>query len=285
MLLRLLIGLLFTSLTLAAQQPTATPPANQLPTARFGTAASGVVVDVVVRDSRGRPVANLTASDFAILEDGVRQQVVAFEPYTPADVPLRVEDAARAAGLVASSPETERRLSEGPPVIALAWDRLEPEGRALAYKAARRLVQTKAPGELVGVFLTDMTLRTIQPYTTDSRLLGVAVETLGTAATSSLNRELKPLDGVVGRASTPATASAAEAGNSLAGFPKPNTGGDYALDGDHRDARTHGAHLPGPALRSAGPGLAARIVRADRLAGPVARSQDGLLLLRGADGA
>lgn len=82
---------------------------------------------------------------------------------------------------------------------------------------------------MVGVFLTDMTLRTIQPYTTDSRLLDVAVETLGTAATSSMNRELKPLDGVVGRASTAATASAAEAGNTLAGFPKPVTAGDRAL--------------------------------------------------------
>ena len=227
---RVALGLLFANvLTVAAQQPPAGTPADQSQTARFGAAASGVVVDVVVRDKKGRPVSNLTAADFALYEDGVPQKVVAFEPYTPADVPARVEDAARVAGLTTPSPSAGKRLAEGPPIIALAWDRLEPEGRAIAYKAARRLIQTKAPGELVGVFLTDMTLRTIQPYTTDSRLLGVAVETLGTAATSSMNRELKPLDGVVGRASTPATASAAEAGNTLAGFPKPNTSGDPAL--------------------------------------------------------
>jgi VWFA-related protein len=230
MLFRIALGLLFANtLTLAAQQPPAASGSNQSQTARFGTATSGVVVDVVVRDKRGRPVSNLTGVDFEIFEDGVRQQLVAFEPYTPADVPARVEDAARAAGLLPALATTERRLSEGPPVIALAWDRLEPEGRVIAYRAARRLIQTKAPGELVGVFLTDMTLRTIQPYTTDGQRLSMAVEQLGTAATSSMRRETGPLDGVVGRASTPATASAAEAGNTLAGFPKPVTGGDPAL--------------------------------------------------------
>ena len=81
------------------------PPADQSQTARFGAAASGVVVDVVVRDKRGKPVSNLTAADFTVLEDGVRQKVVAFEPYTPADAPLRVEDAARAAGLMTASPD------------------------------------------------------------------------------------------------------------------------------------------------------------------------------------
>ena len=71
---RVALGLLFANvLTLAAQQPPAATPADQSQTARFGAAASGVVVDVVVRDKRGRPVSNLTAADFAISEDGVRQ--------------------------------------------------------------------------------------------------------------------------------------------------------------------------------------------------------------------
>lgn len=224
-------GLFVGLLTLTTQQPPpSVAPPDQSQTARFGAAASGVVVDVVVRDKRGKPVTSLTATDFQVFEDGVRQQVIAFEPYTPADVPANVQETARAAGLLPPLPTAPRRLSEGPPIIALAWDRLEPEGRAIAYKAARRLIQTKAPGEMVGVFLTDMTLRTIQPYTTDGRLLGEAVETLGTAATSSMKRETGPLDSVVGRASTPATASAAEAGNTLAGFPKPVTGGDPALE-------------------------------------------------------
>ena len=176
---RAALGLLFANaLTLAAQQPPAASGSEQPQTARFGTATSGVVVDVVVRDKRGRPVTNLSAADFEILEDSVRQQVVAFEPYTAADVPTSVREAAAEAGVGGAKPGARQRLAEGPPIIALAWDRLEPEARAIAYKAARRLVETKAPGELVGVFVTDRTLQTIAPYTTDAGRLTAAVEQL-----------------------------------------------------------------------------------------------------------
>ena len=217
------------SFVLTARQPP-TSSSAQVPAARFGASASGVVVDVVVRDKRGRPVSNLSATDFSVFENGVRQQVVAFEPYTAADVPQTVEEAAAAAGLPTSRKDVRRhRLAEGPPIIALAWDRLEPESRALAYKAAERLIQTKADGELVGVFLTDMTLQTIQPYTTDRTKLGVAITTLGTAATSSLKREPVQLDTLVGRAAVAPTASAEDGGHTLAGFPKQVAApGDYA---------------------------------------------------------
>ena len=218
MLFRLLIGLLFTSLTLAAQQPPAAPPADQSATPRFGTEASGVVVDVVVRDSKGRPVTNLTASDFEVLEDSVRQQIVAFEPYTAADT-LSVEAAASAAGVGVVKAGGHARLAEGPPIIALAWDRLEPEGRAIAHKAARRLVETKAPGELVGIFITDRMLQTVQPYTTDSGQLTTAVGRLGSTATTALGRDQMVLDSFGRRASVSPTAGAAEAGRSMAGFP------------------------------------------------------------------
>ena len=223
MLFRVALGLLFANtLTLAAQQPPAASGSNQPQTARFGTATSGVVVDVVVRDKRGRPVTNLTATDFEILEDSVRQQVVAFEPYTAADVPKTVADAAAEAGVGGGKTGSPRRLAEGPPIIALAWDRLNPEARAIAHKAARRLIQTKAPGELVGVFLTDMTLQILQPYTTDRTKLATAVEDLATRATTSASREPSPLDSIVGRAQTSPTASAADSGYGLAGFPQAN---------------------------------------------------------------
>ena len=156
------------ALTLAAQQPPAAPPADQSQTARFGTATSGVVVDVVCATSGAGPSAisprqSLQSSKTAFAS---RSWPSSLTHRRMCHFVSRMRHARR--GWWQPSPETERRLSEGPPVIALAWDRLEPEGRALAYKAARRLVQTKAPGELVGVFLTDMTLRTVQPYTTDA---------------------------------------------------------------------------------------------------------------------
>jgi Ca-activated chloride channel family protein len=105
---RLVLCLFLTGVVGIAQQPPA-PSSNQPPTARFGAATSGVVVDVVVRDSRGRPVLGLTRDDFEIYEDGVPQSVVAFEPYEPTDAPPSVADAAAAAGV-----ETAPRRSGWP---------------------------------------------------------------------------------------------------------------------------------------------------------------------------
>ncbi|MEO6213309.1 MAG: VWA domain-containing protein [Vicinamibacterales bacterium] len=45
----------------------------------FRTGAEVVRVDVTVIDSRGRPVTDLTANDFVIDEDGVRQQIQSFK--------------------------------------------------------------------------------------------------------------------------------------------------------------------------------------------------------------
>src|SRR5688500_2027154 len=52
---------------------TADRSARQEPRLRTNTTA--VVVDVVVRDQKGRPVTDLRKEDFEIYEDGVRQQL------------------------------------------------------------------------------------------------------------------------------------------------------------------------------------------------------------------
>lgn len=151
----------------------------------------------------------LTVDDFAVYEDGVRQTVLAFEPYTPADVPQTAEEALaeieRVKGSGQSAPGT---LAAGPPVIALAWDRLDPESRALAHQAAKRLIETKAGGELVGMFLTDMSLRTIQPYTTDKARLEKALHDLVTRPGTDLSREASPADKFHANPETPFTAGA-----------------------------------------------------------------------------
>ena len=207
MVLRVAFGLLLVNtLARAAQQAPATP-ADPSQTARFGTATSGVVVDVVVRDKQGRPVTNLAATDFEILEDSVRQSRRVRAVLRRRRAQERRRGRRRGwsrRGKAGSRP----RLAEGPQIIALAWDRLEPEGSAIAYKAARRLIETKAPGELVGVFVTDRTLRTIAPYTTDAGRLTTAVEQLARTATTSVNRDAMPLDSFVRRAAASPTADA-----------------------------------------------------------------------------
>jgi hypothetical protein len=55
----------------SAHQEKAAPAPRQT----FGAAVAAVVVDAVVRDSKGKPVTNLRKEDFELLEDGVRQEI------------------------------------------------------------------------------------------------------------------------------------------------------------------------------------------------------------------
>ena len=71
----------------------------------FQSAGTAVVVDVIVRDSRGRPVRGLTLPDFDVREDGVRQTLQAIEG--TADALHRLQTARIRLGVVTSG-ETKR---------------------------------------------------------------------------------------------------------------------------------------------------------------------------------
>ena len=62
-----------------AQQPAA-PASNDSAIPVFKSGTSLVVVDVTVRDKGGKPIDNLKASDFTVLEDGKPQKISVFEP-------------------------------------------------------------------------------------------------------------------------------------------------------------------------------------------------------------
>jgi hypothetical protein len=77
-----------------AQEPPAGQNAPQPQVPVFSAETAAVVVDVVVRDKKGKPVKDLKASDFTITEDGAPQTVDS----------LRVIDNMSAAGEEASRP-------------------------------------------------------------------------------------------------------------------------------------------------------------------------------------
>ena len=100
-----------------------------------------------------------------------------------------------------------------PVVVALAWDRLTPEGRVLAYKAAQSFVASRQANELVGVFIVDQALRTVEGYTTDDAKLNAAVEHVAGTATTQTGRETNALrDSRVANPRVPVTAGAEFAG-------------------------------------------------------------------------
>lgn len=158
-----------------AQQPT-TPDAQ--PTFRLRTDA--VVVDVVVRGDGRKPVTGLTADDFELREDGAVQQVTSFTakeaqavrvastteidaPAPPVDARVRADDTIGDAG-----------------VVAIVFDRLTPEARWLAHRAARQFIGNgpEAPG-VIGVFGIGMSLQPVTNFTRDYRRIRNAVDVLG----------------------------------------------------------------------------------------------------------
>src|SRR5262249_35885240 len=161
---------------LTAQNPAPAQRQDE-PKIRIGTAE--VTLDVVVRDKKGRPVKDLAASEFEIYEDGVRQQVESFrlalrESATKSGA-NREEDAAPAPA--ATKPAATRDKTADPGVIALVFDRLSPDARSMARKAANAYAEEGLMADdFTGVFAIDLSLLTLQQYTGDSRLVKQAIE-------------------------------------------------------------------------------------------------------------
>ena len=199
------------SVGLSAQQPPAQPP-------KYETATSAVVVDLVARDKRG-PVLDLTQADFEVLEDGTPQVISTFERRSPEALLTKV-------GGEAAVGTGGRSAATAPVVVALAWDRMTPEGRVLGYKAAQGFISSRQNNELVGVFITDQALNTVEGYTTDAAKLKAAIERVAGTATTQTGRERNAMrDGRVANPSVPVTAGAEFGGGTGSASPASPTPG------------------------------------------------------------
>jgi VWFA-related protein len=126
----------------------------------FRAQTSSILVDVIVRDSRGRLVTDLTRDDFEIFEDGAPQQLTTFESITaPASKSPRVGSAGQGLADAPTPPDD-------PAVVALVFDRLSQEARPLARDAAHLYIeQALRPGDRAAVFAIDLNLIPLQEYT------------------------------------------------------------------------------------------------------------------------
>src|SRR4051812_14470954 len=79
-----------------------------------------VRLDVVVKDKKGRPVKDLKATDFEVLEDGVTQKVESFRFVTREAVPNTAEKKDdKSAEIETTAPEAPKRSA--PTVTALVF--------------------------------------------------------------------------------------------------------------------------------------------------------------------
>lgn len=148
-----------------------------------------VKLDIVVKDKKGRPVKDLTAADFEVLEDGVSQKIQSFtfvnrEVRSAPDT--RNEDRQEGKPQSPSNTTAPAPIRTTPGITALVFDRLSPEARSLAKKAGLGYAQEgMAGGDFTGVFRIDQSLSTVQSFTDNMELVKAAIDSATSAAGSS----------------------------------------------------------------------------------------------------
>ena len=153
-------------------------PSLQQPDEVIRVRTNEVRLDVVVKDKKGRPVKDLTSADFEIYEDGVQQRIESFRfvmrEATTGNNPEQTADR-RNNKSEQAPPAPAQKNSLG--LIALVFDRLSPEARALARKAGTAYAKEgMAGGDFTGVFGIDQSLRTFQSFTDNPEVVKQAIE-------------------------------------------------------------------------------------------------------------
>jgi VWFA-related protein len=162
------------------------------------TITTGVVVDVTVIDSKGNPILDLVPADFEISEDGVRQTIISaslvhngFIQAVNATRSVSGESAGQKPE--PSSAGSAPRTAVTPSVTAILFDRLSPESRDLARRAALAYVSTlSAPHDYAAVFLADLSLRTFQSFTNQRDELARAVDVVSATAPANMSAAAEP---------------------------------------------------------------------------------------------
>jgi VWFA-related protein len=141
----------------------------------FRTGTTAVLLDIVVRDKRGRPVRDLRPDEITVLEDGAPREVKSFRLIE--GTPTEASVIAPASGVV--QPDPLRRVT----LVSLVFDHLGQNAKKLAHKAAADfLAKPMPPGQWVAVFRLDNRLHLLQDFTRDATRLAAAVERAAAAA-------------------------------------------------------------------------------------------------------
>jgi VWFA-related protein len=124
------------------------------------------VLDVVVRDKKGRPVLDLQPEELQVFEEGTLQKVEAFKRIEAEAVAVPGTPPATAA------PDAARQIN----LVTMVFDQLGETGRRQAQRAAEALLERGLrPNTYMAVFRVDQRLSMVQPFTNDRGKLKEAV--------------------------------------------------------------------------------------------------------------
>jgi VWFA-related protein len=168
-----------------AQEPVATGPtsrAQQTPErpANIQAVSEEVMLDMVARDKRGRPIRDLAPDQVEVFEDGVKQQITSFRLVNGEAATVAAPQTGRAATAHPEAVLDEYNL------VSLVFERLGTEGRIHAREAAMAFLKSELRRNVyVAVFTNDKTLYVLQQFTNDRQRLE---QTVNTATTASANQ-------------------------------------------------------------------------------------------------
>jgi len=189
------VAAIFAALTLLGQ-PLAPAAAQeqkpQVPPPAVRVLVRLVLVDAIVTEKDGKLVTGLGAQDFTVLEDGKPQKITNFSFEQPAELAraLRSQISPLPQNVTTSRPAY--RTPQGTPVILLidALNTRATDQARLRMELLRYVNTQLQPGQQVAVYTLARSLRLLQDFTDDPRLLKAAIESFK----PSVSRELQIAD-------------------------------------------------------------------------------------------
>ncbi len=179
----------FSLVCLSVIAQTTQPSAQQKPKEeilRIG--AEEVLLDIIIRDKKGRPVTDLKAGEIEIFEDNVKQEIISFRNVNrggEAGVESGSATPANSSNTNNGAPKTPDPLRQIN-LVSFVFERLNPDGRRNAKAAALEfLKENYGPNVMVAIFVLDQRINVIQPFTSDRERARLAVERASGEAPSS----------------------------------------------------------------------------------------------------
>ena len=161
----------------AAQEPKAAQTNNPGGQATLKTTVRQVLLDVVVTDRKNHPVSGLRQEDFSILEDGVPQNIIFFEPHTAfsdASAPKLSEAPALPPNTFVNTSSATDKL----PLNVLLYDLLNTPltDQPFARQEIVKFLRNRPAGSRFAIFVLADTLHLVQGFTDDERQLVAAMQ-------------------------------------------------------------------------------------------------------------
>jgi VWFA-related protein len=146
------------------------------PTMTIRETVRRVIVDVMVRDSNGKPVHGLKADDFSIVEDKQPQRVLSFDVYD-----FDKQSISRGPNAPPLPPNVFVNLPAAPergPLYVMLYDLVntEKEDQMTARGQILKFIASKPAGTRFAIFVTTDKLYLVQGFTDDKDLLYAALD-------------------------------------------------------------------------------------------------------------